>query len=132
GFHASSYLANYFDTIEINSSFYRPIAPGTAADWVERVQQNENFRFTAKLWRGFTHDRNATAADEKEFKDGLAPLLEAGRLGALLPQFPWSFRNTDENRTYVARLRAVPRLPAGAGSSPRELGRARHAGAVGA
>jgi uncharacterized protein YecE (DUF72 family) len=68
--------------------------------------QNKNFRFTAKLWRGFTHDRNATAADEKEFKEGLAPLLEAGRLGALLLQFPWSFRNTHENREYVSQLRA--------------------------
>jgi uncharacterized protein YecE (DUF72 family) len=106
GFHEASYLANYFDTIEINVSFYRPIPGGTAADWLERVQHNENFRFTAKLWRGFTHDRNATAKDEKEFKQGLTPLFEAGRLGALLLQFPWSFRNTPENREYVARLRA--------------------------
>jgi uncharacterized protein YecE (DUF72 family) len=106
GFHEASYLANYFDTIEINFSFYRPIAANTAANWLERVQQNENFRFTAKLWRGFTHDRNATAADEKEFKEGLTPLLEAGRFGALLLQFPWSFRNTPENREYVTRLHA--------------------------
>jgi len=106
GFHEASYLANYFDTIEINVSFYRPILANTAAGWLKRVQHNENFRFTAKLWRGFTHDRNATAADEKEFKEGLAPLLEAGRLGAVLLQFPWSFRNTQENREYIARLRA--------------------------
>jgi uncharacterized protein YecE (DUF72 family) len=106
GFHEASYLANYFDTIEINFSFYRPIMAKTAAAWLKRVQQNENFRFTAKLWRGFTHDRNATAGDEKEFKEGLAPLLEAGRLGALLLQFPWSFRNTNEHREYIVGLRA--------------------------
>jgi uncharacterized protein YecE (DUF72 family) len=105
GFHEASYLAKYFDTIEINVSFYRPIPAKTAGAWLEQVQQNENFRFTAKLWRGFTHDRNATGADEKEFKEGVTPLLEAGRLGALLLQFPWSFRNTPENREYITRLR---------------------------
>lgn len=106
GFHELAFLANYFDAIEINVSFYRPITSKMAAAWLNRIQQNPNFRFTAKLWRGFTHDRNATAADEREFKDGLAPLLEARRLGALLLQFPWSFRNTEENREYLARLRA--------------------------
>lgn len=105
GFHEASYLAKFFDTIEINVSFYRPILAKTAGAWLKQVQQNDNFRFTAKLWRGFTHDRNATAADEKEFKEGVTPLLEAGRLGALLLQFPWSFRNTQENREYITRLR---------------------------
>ncbi len=104
GFHELEFLANYFDAIEVNVSFYRPLTPKMAANWIEKVQNNRNFRFTAKLWRGFTHERNATAADEQEFKDGLAPLFEANRLGALLLQFPWSFRNTDENREYVARV----------------------------
>ncbi len=106
GFSEPSYLAEYFDTLEINVSFYRPIPAKTALTWIERIQKNQNFKFTAKLWRGFTHDRNATEADEREFKEGLTPLLEAGRLGALLLQFPWSFRNTPENREYIARLAA--------------------------
>lgn len=104
GFQELTFLAKYFDALEINVSFYRPLAAKTASAWIERVQDNPNFRFTAKLWRGFTHDRNATAADEREFKDGLAPFFEAGRLGALLLQFPWSFRNTEANRDCVARL----------------------------
>ena len=99
-------MANYFDTIEINVSFYRPVPAKTAETWLKRIEHNARFRFTAKLWRGFTHERNATANDEREFKDGIIPLLEAERLGALLLQFPWSFRNTDENREYIARLRA--------------------------
>ena len=104
GFHEATFLANYFDTIEINVSFYRPIPASTAATWIKRVEQNSNFRFTAKLWRGFTHERTATEADEKEYKEGADLLLEAGRLGALLLQFPWSFRNTQENLDYVVRL----------------------------
>jgi uncharacterized protein YecE (DUF72 family) len=104
GFHEATFLARYFDTVEINVSFYRPLVAKTSAAWVERVRSNSDFRFTAKLWRGFTHERNASASDRQMFLDGIAPLLESGRLGALLLQFPWSFRNTDENRDYVAQL----------------------------
>lgn len=103
-FHETSYLANYFDTIEINTSFYYPIRPASAQAWVDRIERNKNFRFTAKLWRGFTHERNATAKDEQEVKDGFAPLLEAQRLGAVLLQFPWSFKNTDADRKYLLQL----------------------------
>ena len=103
-FHEASYLANYFDTIEINTSFYYPIRPESARLWVERVADNKNFRFTAKLWRGFTHERNATPQDEQAMKEGLDPLLAAGRLGALLLQFPWSFKNTDADREYLSNL----------------------------
>ena len=105
GFSELSFLARYFDTIEINVSFYRPLAAKTAADWLEKICDNRHFRFTAKLWRGFTHERTASAEDEKIFKEGFAPLLDAGRFGALLLQFPWSFRNSPENRDYVASLR---------------------------
>jgi uncharacterized protein YecE (DUF72 family) len=106
GFSELAFLAEFFDTIEINVTFYRPLAPKTAAQWLERVLANRNFLFTAKLWRGFTHERNASNADEQAFKEGLAPLLGAGRFGALLLQFPWSFRNTVENRAYASELAA--------------------------
>lgn len=103
-FHEPAYLAQYFDTIEINVSFYRPVPVVTAEKWVEWVSANPRFRFTAKLWRGFTHERSATAADEEEVKSGLDILRRADRLGALLLQFPWSFRNTVENREHVTQL----------------------------
>ncbi len=104
GFSEVAYLAQYFDTIEINVTFYRPLSAKTAVAWLQKIETYPRFRFTAKLWRGFTHDRNATATDEQEFKDGFAPVLEQGKLGALLMQFPWSFRNTPANRDYLARL----------------------------
>jgi len=106
GFSELTYLAQYFDTVEINVTFYRPIPARTAASWLDKTKAHPHFRFTAKLWRGFTHERDATPADEQEFKDGFAPMLEQGKLGALLMQFPWSFRNTPENRDYLARLNA--------------------------
>jgi len=105
GFDELSYLANFFSVIEINSSFYGPPRPSAARAWLTRVAHRPEFRFTAKLWRGFTHGRNATPSDEKLFKEGMGPLIEAGCLGAVLLQFPWSFKNEPENRAYVGRLR---------------------------
>jgi len=104
-FDPLEYLARYFNTIEINSSFYRPPTASTTIAWVERVARNNEFTFTAKLHRLFTHERGkATDADEKEFHSGMAPLLKAEKLGALLLQFPWSFKNTVEDRIYLAEL----------------------------
>jgi uncharacterized protein YecE (DUF72 family) len=104
GFHEAEYLAQFFDTIEINSSFYHPPAPRVAQSWIQRIARNPRFQFTAKLWQRFTHERSASRQDEKLVKDGFAPLAQDGRLGALLLQFPWSFRNTKENREYLGGL----------------------------
>jgi uncharacterized protein YecE (DUF72 family) len=104
GFHEAEYLAQFFDTIEINTSFYQPLRPEMSNAWIRRVERNSNFKFTAKLLRVFTHERNASRQDEKDVKQGLEPLREAGRLGALLLQFPWSFKNTEENHEYLSGL----------------------------
>ena len=104
GFHQAAYLAQFFDTIEINTSFYSPPRAEVVKAWAARIAFNPNFKFTAKLWKRFTHERNANLQDEKMFKQGMAPLVTEGRLGALLLQFPWSFRNTPENHEYLSGL----------------------------
>jgi uncharacterized protein YecE (DUF72 family) len=99
------YLSEFFDTIELNNTFYRPPAPTMTKSWARRVQANPRFKFTAKLYRNFTHAcESLTEADEKAFKSGLSPLVEAGLLGALLLQFPYSFHNTESNLAYVKEL----------------------------
>ena len=104
GFDPLHYLSRYFDTVEINSSFYYPPQPEAVGKWVERVQENKSFRFTAKLWKKFTHERSFAEADVDEFKRALDPLSNAGKLGAVLLQFPWSFKNEDSNRDFLAKL----------------------------
>jgi uncharacterized protein YecE (DUF72 family) len=104
GFHQAAYLAQFFDTIEINTSFYSPPRAEAVKMWVARTAFNPNFRFTVKLWKRFTHERNANLQDEKVFKQGLAPLVSEERLGALLLQFPWSFKNTPRNHEYLGGL----------------------------
>lgn len=104
-FDSLAYLADFFDTIELNNTFYRPPSPQMGKSWTRRVESNPKFQFTAKLYRNFTHEREAlTEADENSFKSGLQPLIESGRLGALLLQFPYSFHNIEENRTYLKEL----------------------------
>lgn len=104
-FDPLAYLAKFFDTIEINSSFYRPPTPATTRSWAKRVAENPDFMFTAKLHRLFTHERGkATKADGKVFREGMGPLADAGKLGALLLQFPWSFKNSADERAYLAKL----------------------------
>jgi len=104
GFDELQYLSTYFSMVEINSSFYGPPRPSAAKNWVQSVQHIPDFRFTAKLYRSFTHSREPAPKDETDFKNGIQPIVEAGRLGAILLQFPWSFRNEPENREYLLKL----------------------------
>jgi uncharacterized protein YecE (DUF72 family) len=104
-FDTLALVAKYFDTAEINSSFYYPPAPATARVWLRRVAHNPSFTFTAKLHKVFTHRLGtATNKDEKAFREGIDPLMEAGKLGAVLIQFPWSFKNDREERGYLNQL----------------------------
>ncbi len=113
GFDPLAFLARYVDLIEINSTFYRPPEAEWARRWRDRArdgaqgQHEHPFRFTVKLWQRFTHQRKeAWTRDElRQFKDGVAPLHRSKMLGALLAQFPWSYRNTEENREWLEDVR---------------------------
>lgn len=115
--HPLEYLARFFDTAEINTSFYGPLKPELAKLWSKKVAAiNPRFLFTAKLYRAFTHSPIAvmepTSAatirpsddDEIKTREGLDALASEGKLGALLIQFPVSFKNTSLNREYLERL----------------------------
>src|ERR1700691_6661189 len=115
--HALEYMARFFDTTEINTSFYGPLKPELAKLWCRKVAAvNPNFLFTAKLYRAFTHSPIAvmeptsaatirpTDDDEARTREGLDVLATEGPLGALLIQFPVSFKHTSLNREYLDRL----------------------------
>jgi uncharacterized protein YecE (DUF72 family) len=107
-----TFLATLFTAVEINVTFYRPIPADYARRWLAAVTDFPDFRFTAKVWQVFTHDRRLPAADLAQFQAGLAPLLTGGKLGVLLAQFPYSFHNTEENRAYLLKLKAaLPDFP---------------------
>jgi len=105
-FDPLSFLAGYVDCIEINTTFYRPAPPSYAESWTKRVSGNPRFRFTAKLWRRFTHEREAPwdQSEVQAVKTGMAPLHASGKLGCVLVQFPWAFPSTSENREWLKKV----------------------------
>ena len=105
GLHPLELLAQTFDVVEINSSFYQSLKPELVKLWMKKVEHNPRFLFTAKLHQQFTHHRILEDGEVATFKEGLWPLLRGGKLGGLLMQFPWAFRFTAENREFLIRLR---------------------------
>ena len=105
GFHALDVLAKQISVVEVNSSFYQFLKPELVTLWMRRTECNPDFRFTAKLHQRFTHARIIEESEVRAFKEGLWPLLRGKKLGALLMQFPWSFRFTAENQEFLIRLR---------------------------
>lgn len=104
--HPLAFLSGFFDTVEINSSFYHPPSPKHCAAWARHAAGNPRFKFTLKLWERFTHQRQPepTPEDARQFTEGIEPLAAAAKLGAVLIQFPWTFKRTPENRAWLARL----------------------------
>lgn len=102
GFDPLAFLAGMFPTIEMNVTFYRVPTAANVEKWLASVAAHRDFRFTFKLYRGLTHDTEDETLPQ--FLDALEPCREAGKLGAILLQFPFYFRNTAETRARVATL----------------------------
>src|SRR5688500_12857377 len=97
-FDELAYLANYFDVIELNNTFYRIPESNMVDSWLKRVQHNPRFRFTVKIYQGFTHGKEPVRqADLTQFLRILDPMMESQKLGALLAQFPTAFKYSPEN-----------------------------------
>ena len=125
------YYAEHFDTVEVNSTFYGQPRAEVTRQWVERTPRA--FEFSLKLYQKFTHPKmfkeaslraaksygasagqagdpflnllaQVTQADIDDYRAGIEPLARMGRIGALLAQFPASFKDTPASREYVGQL----------------------------
>jgi len=95
------YYSQFFNTVEVNSSFYYPPNPGFVANWVKRTPSE--FKFAVKLWQKFTHpnmyrelsgnEAIVSHDDIDTFRRSFEPLVKAGKMAVLLAQFPPSFKN---------------------------------------
>jgi uncharacterized protein YecE (DUF72 family) len=103
------YYARHFDCCELTHTFFR--LPGRADLDALILATPDHFEFTAKLDRRLTHERSPHLDRARRVVESFQPLVEAGRLGAVVAQFPFSFVNVPENRAYVCRLRAALELP---------------------
>ncbi len=99
-------LARLCDLVEINVTYYRPIVARQCVSWLTQTAANPRFMFCAKLPAALTHEREASPDPGiiNGFRESMAPLVAAQKLGAVLAQFPWSFKRTSMNRQYLARL----------------------------
>ncbi len=96
--------AQNFPITELNFTWYQmPTAPA-----LERMRQQApaGFRFAAKLTRTLTHevDPGQWRGQAGQYRDGIAPLLQARQLAAILLQFPPGFVRAPQNRRYLAAL----------------------------
>ena len=118
------FYAEHFNTVEVNSTFYGQPRADVTSGWAERTPAG--FEFSLKLYQKFTHPKmfreaalksapgsegalldllaQVTQSDLDEFRAGIDPLATAGKLGALLAQFPPSFKDTPHSRDYLSRL----------------------------
>jgi uncharacterized protein YecE (DUF72 family) len=105
-FDELSFYAEHFDTVEVNSTFYGQPRQEVSRQWAKRTP--DGFEFSVKLYQKFTHPKKPPApfsvADLDEFRTGIDPLATTGKLGAVLAQFPPSFKDSPASRDHLARL----------------------------
>ena len=126
GFDELGFYSEHFDTVEVNSTFYGQPRASVTRTWAERTPRR--FEFSVKLYQKFTHPKmyeqvlrrslhtpegheaavrelvKPSAADLDEFRRGIEPLASAGKLGAVLAQFPPSFKGGAAEADYLAHL----------------------------
>jgi len=118
------FYAEHFNTVEVNTTFYGQPRAEVTRGWAERTPAG--FDFSLKLYQKFTHPKmfrdaalrsapgaggalldllaQVTQSDIDDFRAGVDPLASAGKLGALLAQFPPSFKDSPQTREYLGQL----------------------------
>jgi uncharacterized protein YecE (DUF72 family) len=109
GLPASRWLEHYatlFDTVEVNSTFYRLASPDAVARWVK--QTPAHFVFAIKASRYLTHIKRLAGieAGVERFYAAIEPLVGTPKLGPVLWQLPERFERDDER--LAGALRALP------------------------
>ena len=124
GFDELRFYASHFETVEVNSTFYGQPRAEVTRNWAAKTPAS--FDFSLKLYQKFTHPRmfreaalktaphsegalldllaQVTQSDIDDYRAGIEPLASAGKLGALLAQFPPSFKDSPASRDYLAQL----------------------------
>jgi len=127
GFDELSFYAEHFNTVEVNSTFYGQPRAAVSRTWADRTPAG--FEFSIKLYQKFTHPKmfkdaftkglpaggpdgdalldalaRPNQSDLDDFRAGIDPLASSGKLGALLAQFPPSFKDSPASRDYLVWL----------------------------
>jgi len=100
--------AQVFDTVEVNSTFYRLASRNAVGRWVN--QTPPQFVFAAKASRYLTHIRRLREIEQgiERYYERIEPLTRSGKLGPIVWQFPATFRADLE-----LLAGTLPKLPPG-------------------
>ena len=105
GTKKGDYLHHYkelFSACELNFSYYRIPSAKTMQGILNK--SDGRVTFTVKASKEMTHERKDPAPAAKAFLAGVKPLCDAGKLGCILAQFPYSFHRGPKQEKYVAEL----------------------------
>jgi uncharacterized protein YecE (DUF72 family) len=110
GLGTARWLKRYgevFDTVEVNSTFYRLASRDAVARWVEDTP--DDFLFAAKASRYLTHVRRLRNVEEgmRRYYERIEPLVSSSKLGPIVWQLPPNFQRDDD--ALAATLELLPR-----------------------
>lgn len=98
-----AYYAHRFGAVEVNSSYYTIPPPDTFRRMADKT--TSGFRFAVKANKDITHSPDVDLSIFQQFAAAVQPLVDAGKLGCVLAQYPWSFRRTETNANRIRQLR---------------------------
>jgi uncharacterized protein YecE (DUF72 family) len=106
GTRSTDYLKVYaeeFGVSELNFTYYRMPEPNLTKKFTE--QTGSDFLFSIKAHKTLTHEKCPDLSSVSYlFLKGIEPIIESGKLGVVLLQFPYSFYYSKENRNYLDKL----------------------------
>ncbi len=97
------HYVQYFETVEINSTYYRIPHPAVMHNIVKKAPNN--FDFIIKVPQSFTHRRVDIDKDIHDFNLSIQPFIDQGKLSGLLAQFPYSFKFSQNGLEYISILK---------------------------
>lgn len=98
-----SYYAEHYSFTEINSTYYNMTGLSMFKGLNDKTP--DDFSFSVKAFGGFTHSRDAGDTEAQRFIESMKPIIESGKLGCILFQFPNSFAFNGENLDYLKKVR---------------------------
>jgi uncharacterized protein YecE (DUF72 family) len=100
------HYATRFDTVELNTTFYRLPKRDAVAAWVTRTP--DDFLYTVKASRYLTHMKRLTDLEQgiERLWERLEPLAQSPKMGPVLWQLPPNFRRDDDR--LAAALTQLP------------------------
>jgi len=97
------FYCQYFDTLELNVTHYRLPSIRTMEGIVSKTPPE--FNFWIKAHQDITHNRGKNPDVYGQFRECIRPAGESGKLRGVLAQFPFSFKATRENASYLLNVR---------------------------